>query len=413
MSTNYVPAMKAKIGDWTYYITKMKFGDVAREVKRAEQIHPNKELDKQVQREVSGRVEAMTNFLLEEPQRFYGALVVGVYLGNPVYRPVRIAEDHEIVDSVDHDFGLLQFDGSQTFFALDGQHRLASIIEACEQNPSLKSEEIAVIVLKHDGDKEGLQRTRRLFTKLNRYAKATDQKTNIAIDEDDCVAIATRRMVRDYSNLSNIVKVDSASKQLTPTAANAKFLTTLSSLYEFNLVVANSFDDHIEMTKEFLAKRPDEEFLAGLYAFLCEVWDSLFDKIPLLKKIALRQVEPGVARGGVDGGNIWVRPIIHLLIADVISRAKTEGKDINLIVSSLANLPQILNKEPWSYIIWNPDTKKIIGGKAEREFLVDLLCWSLDLAKPKKKKSDIEKGYREYHGGQQKSLPKIKTIAVK
>ena len=163
---DYVPALQARMGDWQYYVTVMKLGKIARECRLAEEIHVNKDLDDLIQRELQDRVrKEMVPYLLNEPQRFYGALVVAVYGGEPEFSPVRVHE-HELIDdreSSSYGFGLLRFDGSQIYYALDGQHRLKSIQEAIILNPDIAKEEITVIVLKHEDTQEGLQRTRRLF----------------------------------------------------------------------------------------------------------------------------------------------------------------------------------------------------------------------------------------------------------
>ena len=316
MSANYVPAIKSKMGDWVYFITKMKLGEVASQVELAEEIHPNKALDELIQRDLSNRVEQMTEFLLSEPQHFYGSLVVSIYNGNPEFCPIKINEENDIVDKVNHSFGLLKMDGSQTYFALDGQHRLESIKNAVKQNPDLKSEEISVLVLKHDSSKEGMIRTRRLFTKLNRYAKPTDGKTNIAIDEDDCVAINTRRLVREFEPLKKIIKIEASGKQIGSSSKDAKYFTTLMSLYEANLELCQGFRSGFDLEKKFLSKRPDDEVLDDMYNFLKNIWSLIIERIPVMKSV--RQGEkPGKFRGK-DGGNIWMRPIGQLIFASFI-----------------------------------------------------------------------------------------------
>ena len=61
-------------------------------------------------------------------------------------------------------------------------------------------EEVSVIMLVRDeaDDEEFLRSYRRLFSSLNRYAKPTDQDTNIIMDEDDWVAILTRRLLTEH-----------------------------------------------------------------------------------------------------------------------------------------------------------------------------------------------------------------------
>lgn len=397
MSTNYVPAIKAKMGDWTYYITKMKFGEVAKQVELAEKIHPNKELDEQIQRNLSNRVKEMTEFLLKEEQRFYGSLVVAVYKGNPKFHGIRITEEHQIVDKVSHSFGLLQMDGSQTFFALDGQHRLESIKAACQENLDLKEEEISVIVLKHAEDKAGMIRTRRLFTKLNRYAKPTDEKTNITIDEDDAIAIVTRQLVRENDTLKRLIKIDSTNKQISTRKSDSKYLTTMQTLYESNCELAKAFDGGFEFSKEFLSHRPDDEFLESLYNYLEEVWLALFEKVDVLCKIRLGQIEPGSLRGGDNGGNIWVRPIFQLIVSEVIQRAILADQNLDNIVAKLNTLPQTLSEEPWLKVIFNPGTNRVIGGKAERKFLVEALVVFGGLGNSKLSKKSLKEKYGEYY----------------
>lgn len=404
MSTHYVAAMQAKMGDWTYYITKMKFGELE-QVKLAEQIHPEKDLDSLIQRELSGRVEAMTDFLLHEKQHFYGALVIAVYKGNPTFRPVKIQEDHDIVDKVDHSFGLLQFDGSQTYYALDGQHRLQSIKDACDQNPDLKAEEVTVIVLQHATDKAGMQRTRRLFTKLNRYAKKTDDRTNISIDEDDCVAILTRQLVREHKQLKGLVKIDKGSKQLRE--SDKAYLASLGSLYEANLSLLQAYDKDLKIDLDYQARRPDDELLVKMFKYLAETWNTLLDGIPILKKIVDGAAQPGTVRGGDDGGSIWVRPNVQLIIAECIKLGLLDGMPLDEIVKRLAKLPEKLDQEPWVKIIWNDGTKHIIGGKAERSLLVDIVCHAAGMAKPLKTLKDLKETYGGYYEKKSKELPKF------
>lgn len=396
MSTNYIPAIKAKMGDWVYYITKMKFGEVAKQIELAEKIHPNKELDEQIQRNLSNRVKEMTEFLLVEKQRFYGSLVVAVYKGNPKFHSIRIAEDHGIVDQVAHSFGLLQMDGSQTFFALDGQHRLESIKEACAENVDLKEEEISVIVLKHAEDKEGMIRTRRLFTKLNRYAKPTDEKTNITIDEDDCVAILTRQLVRENLVLKKLVKINATGKQISSGKGDSEYFTTLQLLYEFNVELVKAYDGGFELSKEFLSHRPDDQLLEKIYEYLNNIWNCLFDNVSVLNAFKTGLKSPGSLRGGDDGGNIWVRPIFQLIISEVLQRAILNEVDLNSVVSKFDTLQDSLSEEPWKNVIYNAGTNRIVGGKAERRFLVEAMVIYGELGKSSETKKSIKEKYGQY-----------------
>ncbi len=396
MSTNYVPAMQARMGDWIYYITKMKFGDVSRDIQFANEIHPTKDLDDAIQRDISNRVEDMKQFLLTEPQRFYGALVVAVYKGNPIFRPVRIDENHELVDSVHHSFGLLQLDGSQTFFALDGQHRVSSIKEACNENYDLKDEEITVIVLHHDNTKDGLVRTRRLFTKLNRYAKATDEKTNITIDEDDAIAILTRLMIKEYDGMDEIVKIETASKQIGKSQKDNKYLITMRGLYEINELIMDFYDPNIVIDNKFKGKRPDDDELEKMYSHLEMIWNKVFDRIPLLKQIKEKKVFPGHVRNHDNGGSIWVRTNALMIFFEVLKGGVNLGGDVDHIIDSFIKISSDINEEPWVNVIFDSNRGAIIGTKKEREFLVAICMYMIGL-KSYRKVSELEDLYNKYN----------------
>ena len=55
--------------------------------------------------------------------------------------------------------GILRLDGTQTFFAIDGQHRVQGIKKALEKNDELKREEVSVIFVAHRKDQDGMERT--------------------------------------------------------------------------------------------------------------------------------------------------------------------------------------------------------------------------------------------------------------
>jgi DNA sulfur modification protein DndB len=254
---DYVAAIKGQMGDWQYYVTVMKLGKIARECHLAEEIHPNKDLDELIQRAIGDRVEKeMVPYLLNERQRFYGALVVAVYKGDPDFSPVNVSE-HALLDdreSSSYGFGLLRFDGGQTYYALDGQHRLKSIQEAIKLDPDLRDEQVTVIIIKHEDTRAGMERTRRLFSTLNRRAKPTSSGMNIAIDEDDSVAIVTRRLVKENPTMQKLVLAKASSigsKQLQPSRSNDPYITTLAALYETNEILLGAYEGGLETGKGF------------------------------------------------------------------------------------------------------------------------------------------------------------------
>ncbi|MEA5417745.1 DNA sulfur modification protein DndB [Spirulina sp. CCNP1310] len=173
----YFPVLQAYMGDWVYYVTVMKLGQIASQCQLVDEICFDQDLDSMIQKEISDQVQQeMVSYLKNNPQRFYGALVVAVHGGDPEFSPVRINEEYELIDDSSekhsYGFGLLRFDGSEIFYVLDGRHRLRSIQMAVKEKPELRNEEISVILLKHESSPAGVQRTTRLFSTLTRHAKS-------------------------------------------------------------------------------------------------------------------------------------------------------------------------------------------------------------------------------------------------
>lgn len=427
---DYVPALKANMGDWTYYVTVMKLGKVARECRIAEEIKTNPELDNLIQRALQDRVhKEMVPYLLNEPQRFYGALVVAVYGGDPDFSPVRV-DEHELIDDRErssYGFGLLRFDGSQVYYALDGQHRLKSIQEAINRDADLAKEEITVIILKHEETPEGLQRTRRLFSTLNRRAKPTSSGMNIAIDEDDSIAIMTRQLVKDNEHLRRLVlsSIESINtKQLSPSKKNDPYITTLAALYEINLALLSCYDGGLEIDAKFKQFRRSYEEIDKYYNFVEGLWMRMLTKCPGFDAVLDDSKNPGDLRKKVDaqgspvldsagkpvaGGNVFARPIGQYILADTLKIVSMNGKSLeDAIDAIMVNVSMDIDQSPWVNIIWNPENQTIKGGKKERTFIATIIAHVLGL-KTKTGVRELKQNYRAISGNKKATLPEQVT----
>jgi DNA sulfur modification protein DndB len=395
----------------------MKLGKIARECRLASEIRSNKDLDEMIQREIQDRVKKeMVPYLLNTTQRFYGALVVAVYGGEPEFSPVRV-DEHKLLDDKErssYGFGLLRFDGSQQYYALDGQHRLKSIQEAIAENPDLAKEEIAVIILKHEETIEGLQRTRRLFSTLNRRAKPTSTGMNIAIDEDDSIAIVTRRLVKENENIKELVLTKSlTTKQIAPGKSSEPYITTLAAFYETNEILLSAYDGGLSIDNNFKQFRPANEELDAYYSFLENIWMRLLEKCPGFDAVLKGKKKPGDIRKRLDadgvsmfddngkfvaGGNVFARPIGQYIIADVLKLVGIQGKSIeDAIDAIMTNISMDIDEAPWAGVIWNPTTQRIVGNKSERSLLAAIISYALGL-KITQKIRDIKQKYRDAIG---------------
>ena len=88
---------------------------------------------------------------------------------------------------------------------LDGQHRLKAIefavtgrdqtgkpIPGLTQNEDLANDDVTVILVAYEARK-----ARKIFTKVNRYAKPTTAGQNYVTDDDDVLAVLTREVANN------------------------------------------------------------------------------------------------------------------------------------------------------------------------------------------------------------------------
>ena len=85
-----IPALKARMGDWNYYIGFLRFIDVVKRVDIAEEIHVADSLKELLQRGLKNRAPEIASYLSNQPQRFFNSLVVGTYGGSPCWYEVGI-----------------------------------------------------------------------------------------------------------------------------------------------------------------------------------------------------------------------------------------------------------------------------------------------------------------------------------
>jgi DNA sulfur modification protein DndB len=204
----------------------------------ADVLHKSVKLSDMIQRELSHkRGVSIATHLRSNHGRFFNSLVVAVYNGNPRWLPfenitprVEGFNREELSETAAYSLGYLAFDSEEDFFALDGQHRLAGIKRAVEADPELAADEVSILLVAHHNDRAGLQRSRNLFTTLNKSAGAVTKSQIIALDEADVMAIVTRHLVENSSYLCE-------SRILLKGAANLlrddiDHLTTIESLYD-------------------------------------------------------------------------------------------------------------------------------------------------------------------------------------
>ncbi|MDE0668229.1 MAG: DGQHR domain-containing protein [bacterium] len=305
------PGIRAEMGRWEYYIVRMSMREVAENVEFASDAYDGpRELADLMQRTLSKTrsTQDIAQYLAAQEDRFFSSLVIAAVEGNPNWYPVtlenvpefKLLQDDQRLSSA---FGVLTLDGSQRYYALDGQHRLAAIRSLIKgpspyQTPSgFATEDLSVLLVVPQAAEtrsEFLVRYRRLFGNLNRYAKPTAPFENIAIDEDDPFAIITRRLVRDHEFFSTGGSdLDSTRVRMSKgknVGSGQPHFTSLVMLYDLNKkLLASSYRRNRgwganQATRTAFERfRPPEDQIDELYDELVTYWEALFEVLPVLR----------------------------------------------------------------------------------------------------------------------------------
>ena len=379
---NLYPALKARMGSRDYYIVKMQMKDVVKEVGFASEMYENKTLDDAIQRTLNeGRIKKdIVKYLGLRSDRFFSSIVIAALGGNPTFSPVEITDDPKFallkVANFDEAFGVLTFDGGQEYFALDGQHRLKAIKTLIEQSEDsipevpegFLNEEISVIMLvrQEENENDFLRDYRRIFSSLNRYAKATDKDTNIIMDEDDTFAILTRRLLNEYEffawrgkpGTSPVVKTKG--KNIKP---GEPYFTSLQTLYDINETLLKTPEREARglMSNEYKRFRPSEDELDKLFDELVMYWNALLEEVKVIRNDPVKMRGHGDDPDGDElTDNLLFRPIGQEMFASVVRILLTRRlpdptspnlPDVRSCVSIMAKVNWSLHEPPWKGLL--------------------------------------------------------------
>lgn len=409
----HLPAIRGMMGPWVFYTTTMTFKEISERIELGSELFKHKGLSKMVQRVVkSARAGEISNYLIEDEERFFPAMIVAVYGGKPKWLDVSIRRqgrkadiDTEILDGAKSDtLGFLSLTGKERLFPLDGQHRLSGIRNAL-RNPDadqigLFRDEMTVILVSHQHTDAGRIRSRHLFTTLNKKAVSVKKNEIIALDEGDMMAIVTRRLVEDYGPFSGD-KVNFHSETANTQKGDTKSFITIFTIYDTlcdlfpvltgeksrKLKTSRMCDEDIEILFEC-----SKAYFSALIRNFPEVNDCLCGDDPervismcrsqkgghMLFRTVGQKIFSAIARAAIDEEiskmnerpnvfSIKGKRIILRLIDDAISR--------------FSNIPVRLDGKPYADLIFDPDTQKI--AVARDKIVRDIILYRFGLLNSK------------------------------
>ena len=384
----YFPALKANMGDWEYFNVKMNMQELAGSIELAQDVYDDHTLSDAMQR-VLGESRSkgeIARYLIKNDGRFFSSIVIAVREGDPQWFPVTMDDDPRFAllqadGRLKETFGVIMFNGEQTYYALDGQHRLAAIQAVLDPQGELyadrpdgfENEEVSVILVisEEDDEVEWRIKHRRLFGNLNRHAKPTDHCTNIIMDEDDAHAILTRRLISEYPLFQWPGSQKDSQRVKTTKGKNLSvrepFLTTIEGLYDDVTELLRTPNRENEMSwhlapalKSYRSIFPGNEAIDEMYEELVVYWDGLLAALPKLADDTPSNLR--VLGADVDGDeeteNIaYFRPIVTrelMRLARRLLNAAGSPTNKSSVVSALKPLGELewdMYSAPWRYLV--------------------------------------------------------------
>lgn len=375
-------AMQGIMGDNTYYVTTIKANTLIQTVGYASEMEnwPDMTVDERMQRELKGERVAteIVPYLVNDPAWFFGALIIDIYSGweNVSFQPIT-----EVV-SVNLDAykdslkvaGFLTLPDDKSLIALDGQHRLAALSMAIRGkngipgsvelpdniretlvggHPDIGKADITVMFIKHGDDNTKI---RKIFNKVNRYAKQTSKGDNIITSEDDMIAIIARRMFSgEEAPLHPIGSQEVVNWKSNTIPLRSKNLTTLSAIYTMTEIL---------LAKEDITPktRRDEETLERGRVIMRDFWNESLEKIDVFRMYK-EYVERDKPLQNIRKDNLLLKPVTHTALAQAVSVAMDYGYKYTELIEKINKIDWSQDNPIWANVlVTNSMNKRMITG---------------------------------------------------
>ena len=346
-----VAAMKARLGDTDYYVLSMKAQDLVNRVKIPKEMEgwSDFSVEERYQRDINyNRVKKqIAPYLASDDSRFFGAIIVAAdhFDENIEFEPLAavLAKGLPIRYRTEaENLGFLNFRGGELLVPLDGQHRLKAIEfaltgrdEKAKNIPSvtpcteLAQEDVTVILVRFDEKK-----ARKIFTKVNSYAKATTTGQNIVTDDDDVVAVLSREVANNLVG-GRLVKYTSNTL-----GKKDEEFTTLAIIYNCNdAIITNTFPGG-KLDKTQL---PDREKVQLYREKVMAVWEAVLDGIEVFADAIHDKDRSGdEGRWEIRSSNLLGKPVAQECVVKAFLRLT--GAPTNMAVEDAC---ERLNRLPW------------------------------------------------------------------
>ena len=371
--------IKARMGETEYYIVKIAAGELIEKVGIAKEMPewPEMTAEEKMQRECDIRriVEEIVPYVIEDPDHFFASLIVDIYSGfeEIKFEPLSdaLGKIPEAYATPMADMGFLTLPGKERLIALDGQHRLLSLriairgmmgipagtktspaMNSLKPHPELARDELCVILVKHTDN----AKIRKIFNKINKYAKQTSRSDNIITSDDDTFAVIARRLIREGGPLAPINEIELVNWKSNTLSQRSKNLTTLSALYTIAEVMLRDGGFSSKML-------PREDELEESYRKVANFWQACLTKVDVYQQyLALTREDRPVS--GLREENLLMKPVTQMALAHVALFASRHKIEWEAVVEKLNQIDWSFDNSLWfNILVIGSANKKMITGK--------------------------------------------------
>ena len=380
-------AQKGKMGDNTYYITTMKANTLIKTVGYACEMEkwPDMTVDERMQREIKGDrvVSEIVPYIVNDPEWFFGSLIIDVYSG---WEQVEFQDIQEVC-----------------------QTKLAAYKETLRDagflrndlvpHPEIGNADVTVIFIKHESD----TKIRKIFNKVNRYAKQTSKGDNIITSEDDMIAIITRAMFSGSEDapLRPINNQELVNWKSNTIPRRSRMLTTAAAIYTMTEVLLEYYD----ITSK---TRRDEEKLEQGMKFMKEFWNKTMSEVNAFKDYQ-KYISDGNSLEAYRKKNLLLKPVTQMALSQAVRLAM----DYGFVYEDLIPKINKINWDPgfyaWSNVlVTTGSSKKMITGSQALKDAGSLIAYMLVGEKYNKEEQErLLKVIREANDNEEAELPPV------
>ncbi|AFY35081.1 DNA sulfur modification protein DndB [Calothrix sp. PCC 7507] len=399
-----IPCVKGRMGNTDFYQATMKARDLVQGVRPANELDEwtTMSIEERLQREADPKriKEEIAPYIAQSKDRFFGSMIVLVYKGEIYFDTIRDWVSNKApraYQSVADDIGVVTIQ-SGSLIVLDGQHRLLALRQVImnevtgECREEVPNDDICVIFIHHESN----EKTRRIFNKVNRYAKPTSRGDNIITSEDDRSAIVARRLLSEGAPLGVKTKSSKGSDELivewknNTIAARSAKLTTISVVYETVKLILKDKGVTLDPTS-----RPTEEELEQYYELVEQFYNTVLEGLQPYKEALIDSSHIPQMRKDEQPYSLLFKPIGQLaLFRGLIAATRNNRLSLSEAVERVNKIDWRMTSDIWKNFLVAPSGTMLRGEQppVQTGKLIEYM-----IAADKMIQQDIEAIHREYN----------------